>query len=779
MYPVPQERRISGVGGRSLQLVLGLALLCLVGLGGCAAYQAARRGDDALARRDYDGAIAQYEEALRYSPKNERYRLKRDQARQGRAAFWLRQAHDFQRQGNLTAALQRCDQLLADLPEHREARALRDQLQAQGDAAAAQLAAVRSALEQRQDPPAAVASLRALLPLAPTFPDVPALLERAENMVKSNELTRSAKGSLDAQRFDEARVGFEQASALDPSNTEAASLLLKTRESHVVVLERSAQLARAQGHHKDSVDAYRKAAELMAHRPERQRELSAEADAILSGLAQRLRSRSEEAQRQNLFGLAWAQAKASLLLGVDTARGELPDLDPLLRFMVALELDGDASLIERMQGPLRQGLARYEGNGYVVFVDGRVQPAQATLRLHIDPPAFNTQQDQVQTRRQSYVQRIDSVPNPEWHRLQNEVGALNRQLQSLDAQLATQRSRVSLLRSNVEQAKAEYERLRTHQQDYETRAKALEERANETQQQLKRLKHDLDTEVEVIRALDKSLATTPEGEARNQLLAQRTERQQRAQRLDQDLEEARQEKARRAAAMDEFRRRHALPQGQLQQAKEERRRRTTELDAQNEHISNLELQRGQQATRFDQLQRQWSATASTLEKPVQAVFTYPEKYYLRVARGRGQIQLVDARTGVATLSAPLEARLDAQSFLREAYRVPGVPDLYIEGHPLDFPNDDALRDQLSSKLTEQLLARLDPPLRHHGDRFVQAAQTSTGDARLNELILLYQARSLLSDPRRAAEAAAAIRDALGLVLDGPEERVDLGRLDGR
>ncbi|HEX2572162.1 MAG TPA: hypothetical protein VH877_21640 [Polyangia bacterium] len=772
---VPTQRRLHG----PRHLVFGCALLGLIGLGGCAAYNAARQGDAALVRQDYDRAIAQYQEALRLRPGNERYRLKLDQARRWRATSWLAQAVAFQRQGNLTAALQRCNQLLADLPEHREARELRDQLEAQGNAAAAQLAAARTAIEQRQDPPAVAANLRALLPLAPTFPEVPALLERAENMAKSNDLTRAAKEHYDARRFDEARVALEQASALDPSNSEAAALLLKTRETHAALLVENAQRARAQGHHKDAVDAYRKAAELMAHQPERQRALSAEADTILRGLAERLRSRSEEALRQNLLGLAWAQARASMLLGPETVRGGVPDLEPLLRFTVALELSGDPSLLERVRGLLSQGLARYGGDGRVVLVEGGAQPGQAILRLRLDSPTFNTQQDQIQTRRQSYVQRIDVVPNREWHRLQTEVTRLNRQLQSLDAQLTTQRSRVTLLKSNVEQTKAEYERLRTAQRDDETRLQSLQARVDETQQQIKQLQHDLDAEAAAIRALDKTLATTPEGDARNQLLAERTMRQQRAQQLDQALDMARKEKARRSAAADELRARQASLQGQLQQAKEERRRRTSELDAQNELIAGLENQRGQQAAALDQLQRQWSATPSTVEKPVQAEFSYPEKYYLRVARARGQVQLLDARAGAALLSAPLEARFEAESFLREEYRVPGAPDLYIQAHPLDFPSDDALREQLASKLAEQLLERLDPPLRHHGDRFVQAAQTSTGDARLNELILVYQARSLLSDPRRASEAAAAIRDALGLILDGPEEQIDLSRLDGR
>ena len=308
-------------------------------------------------------------------------------------------------------------------------------------------------------------------------------------------------------------------------------MLLKTRESHAAILEQSAQLARTQGHHKEAVDAYRKAAVLMAHRPERQTALSAEADAILSGLAQRLRIRAEASRQQGLLGLAWAQAKASALLGAAPARGELPDLEPLLRFTVALELDGDPSLLGRVRGPLRQGLARYGGSGYVVLADGSTQRGQASLHVHIDPAVFRTEQGQVKTLSKSYVQRIDTVPNPEWQRLQTEVGNLGRQLQSFDAQLTTQRGRLVLLRSNLADAKAEFDAVRATQRDYETKLQELEGRAKEAQQQVSQLKRDLDAEVEAIRALDQRLAVTPEGEPRNQLLAQRTARQQRAQQV--------------------------------------------------------------------------------------------------------------------------------------------------------------------------------------------------------------------------------------------------------
>jgi general secretion pathway protein D len=74
-------------------------------IGGCAAGQAFRRGDEAMKNGDLDQAVAAFRDAVQADPDNPRYKISLERAMQAASRFHLDRAHQYEQQEQLEAAL--------------------------------------------------------------------------------------------------------------------------------------------------------------------------------------------------------------------------------------------------------------------------------------------------------------------------------------------------------------------------------------------------------------------------------------------------------------------------------------------------------------------------------------------------------------------------------------------------------------------------------------------------------------------------------------------------
>lgn len=783
--------------GRGLPLLLSLLLSPV----GCAAYYAAQRGDEAMARRDFESAVNEYRDAVTRKPSNGEYKQKLQAAREARVLGWLAEAAQLGNSGDLNRAISRCELALTDLPEHVEARTLHGKLTAHRQAAFQQLEAAKAALLSRRDPAAALSSLRALLPLAPTFPEVPVFVQQAESVLRSQQLDEQGVAQLRGQQHEAALAALTEAVRLDSGNAAAQTHLAEARDSFSMVLDKAAREALAARRYSVAIPALTRAADLWATTgnpadvgkgdPFRRR-----GGDVLAMLVKRERLAAERAGKPRLLGLSWAHYKVALLLqaqagALRAGRGGpegagppevtpavLPNLEPELVYPVALRVEGEPPLVERMRPLLVNGLAPFVRSSRVRLVSGeREDPTPlAWIALRLGHPALTTQPGRVEVKSERYVARIDMQPNPRYRELVLRAEELSAQLQQLDGATA-------VAGQNAEQAARRERRLdhaeqraRTVHNETDRRFREAESRAEDLGHRVSRLERQLAQRESELADIESRIAATKDPNQRRSLEAERARLRSQIGSQRRDLQEARSERSRAVAVADQLRlqRTSGAEVREIDSAHDDAeraaRRARWELDS-------VAANRDRVASELAQVRSALASTPELIEVPIEADYRYSEKYFIRIARVDAGLRMAETGLAAALVELPIWADHRVEDFAREEHRVPGAPDLYIAPHPPRFPLDEELIERSLAGLSNETMKQLSRSLTGHGARFLRSAAASSGEARINAQVLAHHAGAQILDKDGLARARADVLRTLG--LDLVSDRVNLAVFDGQ
>jgi len=761
-------------------------LLAVLIWGGCAAYYAAQRGDDAMARQDYEDAVAQYRDAVARRPGKAEYQQKLLEARQRRAVVWLTQAAQLANSGDLNRALARCEQVLADLPDHSDARTLCTQMTQQRAAAAAQFDAAKSALVSRRNLPQAVEALRALLPLAPTFPDLPVFAQRAESMLLSLQLDEQGAGQLGSQKYEAALASFVESVRLDSGNGAAQAHLEQARAEYSSLLDKTATDALLQRRYSVAVPALQRATELWASGrfgpsdAPRAEQFRQRARAVLASLARRARTLADQADRRGLLGLSWVERKVAALLEpaesgqAAAAQAPLPDLEPLLRYRVAVQIDGDPLLSERLQPQLLAELGRYGGENRVDLVPA--PNALATLYLRLGQPSLETQPGRVEVRSRRYVSRIDIQPNPRFRRLVLRVEELTAQLQQLDGAVASAGAQAEKAARRERYTHQAEQRARAVRESSEQRYRQAASYADDLERRVFSLESDLGSVEQDLARVARDLREARDPGQRRSLEEQRSQLRIRQSSLQRQLGDVRNERVRAVSTADRLR---LEQRGDFEVRARDSEHDEAERVAQHAQLelNGIAADRDRVASELAETRSALSQTSETIEVPIEADYEYSESFFSRIASVEASLRLGENGAAQPLLNAPVRGQSRVEDFRRDEHRVPGAPDLYIAPHPARFPIDEDMVTRALAALAKETSEQLKKPLTGHGLRFLRAAASLAGDARLNALALAHHASAQILEKDALVQPRQEIEAKTGLNLS--ENRVNLAVFDGQ
>lgn len=773
-----QASRSAGWRGGRLGLVLALVVVS-----GCAGFSAAREGQEALERGEYDRAIERLELALREAPDNAEYRALLERARRGAGLRKVEEARAWREKGDLNQALEACGKALEYAPGLEEAQALRAYLLKDLVAARAQVEGIRVALQARQHE-VALRALEVLKPLAATFPELAELRKQAEVQAEGARLVREAEALVAAGRPGEALALYEKAVALDASHEAAVAGLRKARELEAARLRAEAEAKRQQRKLGSAILLLEQAAGVCAPEPGCKEELLGKAQAVRRELAQRLRQLSAQARQQGWVGVEWARQRAANLLLPAAEREAEPELEPALRLRVGVVVEGSEELASPLRGQLRGWLERYKGAGRVEQTEG-----QGELLLHVaaGPAQLETVRQRVERLMRRYVQRMDRVPNPRWHELQEESRTKVLELQSAEGALVRVQLRRVEAEGEVRAAEAGLAEAKRQQQDLLGQARVMELQAVERRKDRDQARQEL---TQAQQRLSELVNGKPTPEQVNEAKQQVQQRQ------------AVWEEAQNKVALLEEQVQSLKRQGELlvERAQQEVAGRKQARDLAVREVERVEEQQRQVEAELKQARQALRETPVQVDQPVQGDYSYEERHFELRGRAEGQLRVKGlawdgglapalrrpVRAGVERPGPQeervvrLSAALAEQDFERDGHRVAGVPDLVIPAKALKFPPPAVLHWRLAEQWVGQVRAALEDVLKHHGERFVRAAWAETGEAALDAWVLAHAAQAQLRSTEQKKAAAQQLWEGLGLRVPpaAPEEGVDLARLDG-
>lgn len=593
----------------------------------------------------------------------------------------------------------------------------------------------------------------------------------------AEQLLGEGERALAAGRLGAAYQALSEAVRQRPEHARARARLKVAAAAFSAQLEKEGEAFEAQGRHAAAVERLRRGAEVAAvagrdpaqpEAPDRPAALRGRADAILTALGGRLAEGGQDALRRGLRGLGWARLRVATLINGGDA-GALPDLEPTLRYRVQIRVGGDGAT-GGAAGFALQELIRPLGARRVVLLDrGDRETPELALRLSAAAPQLETSPPRVVQKTERYVQRIDMVPNPRYHQLRRELRRLGEQQGQIEGEIAGTDEQIGLARAAAERAERRHARAReAAQRDAEIQLRDIEGRAQDLSQRIRRLREELSELESRESQLSYQQNRTPQAEEERSRLREKIERTRERIRAADRERDALEDQGRRLRSGE-------LSSPLLEAAREALGQARAALEALGTRRDRaLEALRQTSSAREDR-ERELSQTPPTVPEKVYADYPYTEAYFRRSA---STTALLEASTPSGALPPlPIEASASAEDFARDEHRARGEPDLYIAAHEVRFPPDEELVAELTRRIGAKAFAALRARLLGHCDRFVQAGAGLSGDERLDKQVYVYHCREQLSREADGAEAMAALRRELGLIL--PEERVDLERLDGR
>lgn len=783
-----------------------LLALASASLAGCAGYSAAKQGEQALARHQFEAAVAFYEEAVKAKPGDEDYLAGLQRARHEAAQDAQLQGDDARNRGDLNAAerrLRRAGELEAS-PEvaARLEAIVRERAEASAalSASEAELAAGRleaglvalrrienyaptfpriaplidqtsrnlceqaigqsRAAFERRDFPGALSQAQRALAYRPGDEAGTAQLQRVQARLRSEQAAAQGAQLLEQRRFREAVLAYQQAVLEDPHNEPVLLAHSAAREALARALGAEADAALRAGREGKALALLREASSQFVPGPQRA-DLEGRAARLVARLAARLDQRQAAASQAGLVGAAWAFAlAASKLRGV---AGPTPDLTPFLRYRVELVPAAPGGpFARRVLGELAAGLSRTLPAGVELVAAGT--QADAELRVSASAPRYAHTVPDVEQRSAEYVARIDWVANPRHHDLQRHVQEVRQQQREVAARLAGERDALRVRQQAVDRAaqavarerEEAHRRARHHAERLQreagadaTRAAVLAVEIGKLEREIKQLDERLRVERDV---KERTRLETRRAEAKKTLDADRHDRDEAQRAADARLRQARQI-TENPPATEDLRR----AQAEYERARGEADDFASRVVAPREaDLARLER------SRYD-TEGELARTPDRVQRPAIAVYTYGVEHHRLAASAAAAVTLTDRLLGEERARVEASSEKAAQDTAFPGARVRGEPDLYLPPDPLDLPSEDVFERDLATELAGRALGPVGPALADHRARFAAAARRSQGDARLHFWALALQPGGAL-DAAAQAEAGQALLAATGLDL---------------
>ncbi len=797
-----------------------LALVAVLLLAaGCAAGRAARAGEDALGRGDFEAAVRFYEEAVREAPDDAEYQagLARVKARAAEDA--VAKGDQARLGGDLNAAASRYQraQQLNPRPEWTERLASVEQeraaaeavlAKAQSDAASGRLqealAALRTIERYRPtfsqfDPTldqvsrtlcdqalatgqaafnrgaleSAQATLREALGYRPGDPAALALLARVEARMRSQAACQQGAEALKQGQFRAALEAYSRAAAEDASDPMAQAGVERSRLSLADSLKREAAVEAKANRDGRALSLLREAMGLLNAGAARS-DLEGLASATAERLASRLEGRGDAALRARLPGAAWAYFRAAAKVRGAERRAP-PDLAPLLSYRVELSASGGplaADSLQILAGQIARALPPE------VQLVGQGTGSDAQLRLAAAAPRFDHDIERVERRSVEYVERIDSVRNPRHDDLRREVRHLSDRLRDLEARLDGHAEAARVRRQAVERAERELAQARERAaaearrqaEQLQRQAGAESTRAAHLAVEISRLERELSSQQQIGRQGQGGRRQPPQERALPQTdplerrLAALRKEQAEANAHAQELLQKARTLTENPPATDEQRRASA----------EVDRARRDENDFQNRVYGPLKSERDRVAHDLHRTRQDLANTPERMRQPVHATFTWGVEHHVLSAGVAGVVSVYDSLAGAERLRLEATAQRVARDTAFPAAHLRGEPDLYVEADPLDLPSERWLAQSLAEDLAAKFADPVARVLQGHRGRFLEAARRQAGDGRLHFWILAAQTGVAL-EPAALEEARSAIYQ--GCALDIANDTVDLNQAD--
>ncbi len=396
---------------------------------------------------------------------------------------------------------------------------------------------------------------------------------------------------------------------------------------------------------------------------------------------------------------------------------------------------------------LYAALGRQALPGGVVLVHDN---ADETLAVEMGRIDITNTIESWDNRAAEYVQRIDNVLNPRIAELERyEADLAQRERHLSDRLRCAQRERRGYDEAE-DRAQRDVAQARQRMQDASRqRARELEQEAAQHNLRAALLATAISQNRERIDNLRKTQGSSQEIRQLEQSNAEAQRDMAEAQRrIDNCFREARQ-LMENPPESDDVRRANTQWNG-ARDAKDQYERNT---------VNPLERELRQLSQEQERNRVERRSTPKLLGAPVTGVYQYRIAHHLMTARGGGELRLNSSNGATIRRRIPLSGTLEARDTSFPGASVPGEPGLNIPTDPLQLPSPDDLTAQLATYAADQALQQVWTAFSQHADRFVTAAQATSGDEQLHQWVLAYYARNALSDASTVNHALTATRNA--------------------
>lgn len=734
---------------------------------------------EARQRGDCAGAIPNFEKAAVANPKDPLVASALDEARTCAAALTVEEGKRAREAGDLPRALELFQKSLT-YKINDDAKRLAEETRAEQSSIGKEVAKAELDLAEGH-PEEGQAKAEGLIKYAPTFPGVKTIVQNAKSRIQARALVANGKAKLDAGEIESALKLFEDALRLDAGNEAAGAGRKEARRRFALGLKAQGDREVKEMHRHKALSTYDLALTYADDDAETGQKIAAAAAGLRREVQELLLRRAEAARKAKLPGAEWAWLSALGRLQIPAAERlpapPLPDVDLAASYPVMVQATGGFADTAAVRDALVRKLREAELPLSVQLqtpVDGSPAaatppPSGAALVVELEPAQLASRIATVETRHIDYVQSRRKDPNPSYFPAWQHVVSIEGRWVALLRERAGTNPKAKKAARAVEKAlEAVHTAREEAEKERQVRIAVVEKKADAMRAEVDKLKREEDR-------LNAQI-TKEEGskEAGHEAVVARLEEERR-------IIRGRLGEVRAQAAKHEDR--LAVLSAPL---------RTDELAAAEANLQNAvtayfainvaappAVQEQERAV-FDELTRARNKLASipvTKDTEVKARHAYPVVHHERKATTTGRVRLHDTLRGATLVTATLTPSYRVEDLEITAHDEPGTPGIHIDGDPLQFPPDEELLRKLANKAASAAVDAVEPALRHHADRFLDAfAKAQSGDERIHFAVLAFRARKLLTKPAEAKVLARNVRETIGLSIDGSED-FDPAKLD--